>query len=268
LSTNAVRNADNQMMSQNPDCAPQYGTLPWFEKAYAGVPVDPWGLNWRPSQLLRYRRVLSLLDSVENSYSQIMDVGCATGDFTFLLSQSLRLPQVLLGVDFVDGAIERARRRFPSLAFSRESLFSLGDSYPGRFDLITCLEVLYYVTPTRRIEAIQSLRRALRPGGYAVFSSMIASAPYFSPSEFSELISSEFEVIGLDILHLRPVSFLEKAGARCGRLMPHGLSACFHGRFLFAAVVKAERWCQILKSVAASHSILLARSLDGEKGRS
>jgi len=248
----------------NPEAANLYGTLQWFEQAYAKVPADPWGLTWRPSQQLRYQKVLSILDPLldpsEKPLAHVMDVGCATGDFTYLISRHVPGLQTLLGVDFVDSAVERARRRFPHLTFSNESLLALGDKYPERFELITCLEVIYYVPSTRRVEALRSLRRALRPGGYAVFSSMISSPPYFSPRQFLDLVGCEFEIVSSDVLHLRMISLLEKIGDRLAKLLPDRIRTYKFCRLPFRAVVALECWSRGLKALAASHTIVLVRA--------
>jgi len=246
---------------QNPNATDQYGTLRWFEHEYARVSTDPWGLSWRSSQQLRYQKVLSILDCVKEPLVHAMDVGCATGDFTYLLSRQVRGLEELTGVDFVDDAVERARHRFPQLVFSKEPLLTIGEKYPARFDLITCLEMIYYVPSTEQGEALRSLKGALRPGGYVVFSSMISPPPYFQPLQFRELVESEFEIIRCEVLHLRMISLFEKAGARIAKLAArHNVNTYRFGRLPFRAVVTLERWSRYLKSFAASHTVVLARA--------
>lgn len=245
---------------QNPQETNQYGTLRWFEQAYSQVPTDPWGLSWRPSQQLRYNKVLSLLDAIEEPLGYVMDVGCATGDFTYLLSKHLRGLQSLLGIDFVDSAVERARHRFPNLIFSTESVFVIGDKYPEQFDLIVCPEMIYYIPRLQQTEALKSVKAALRPGGYAIFSSMISPPPYFLTPQLLKLVGSEFEIIRYEVLYLRLVSLIEKIGERLTRFLPHrdGGKLRF-GRLPYPAVVAVEQWSRCLKSFTASHTIVLAR---------
>lgn len=246
---------------QNSSATEQYGTLSWFQKAYAGVSTDPWGLSWRPSQRLRYEKVLSIVDSAEIPSAHVMDVGCATGDFTYLLSRHIQGLQELIGVDFVDDAIERALSRFPQMLFSKESMLTLGEKFPERFNLITCLETIYYVPTAEQREALKSLKAALRPGGYAVFSSMISHPPYFQPEQFLELVGYEFEIVRCEVLHLRMVSLFEKIGTRIMKLLTgNKVSTHRFGQLPFGAVVILERWSRCLKSFAASHTIVLART--------
>jgi 2-polyprenyl-3-methyl-5-hydroxy-6-metoxy-1,4-benzoquinol methylase len=244
----------------------QYGTLEWFEREYGKVFEDPWGLTWRPSQWLRYRRALDMLEAAEEPISKIIDVGCATGNFTYLLSKQAG-QESLLGVDFVDSAVERARQRFPSLNFATESIFDLGEKYPARFDAVACLEVLYYVEVPQRLAALRSLSGVLRHGGYAIFSSLIGPAPHFSTNELLDLVGSEFQIIGFETLHLRWVSLLEKAGSKFERLMQglgtpegNGQGRRHIGKLPLPAVAAIEKWSRTLKPLTASHTIILARA--------
>ena len=242
----------------------RYGTAEWFEQAYKNVHEDPWGLAWRPSQLLRYERVLTALDVVAPPPVRAIDVGCATGDFTDLLGKHFPGMQRIVGVDFVDSALERARGRFPHLTFAKESVLSLEDKYAGQFDLLTCLEVIYYVERDQQVKALRSLRSTLRPGGYALFSSFISPAPHFYPDEFVNLISSEFEVVTTQIIYLRLVSLIEKLGDRLERLLSlqHQGTAFGHkyGKLSPLAVTAVERWSRRLALLAGSHTIVLARN--------
>jgi 2-polyprenyl-3-methyl-5-hydroxy-6-metoxy-1,4-benzoquinol methylase len=242
---------------QSPEALDPYGSLEWFQRQYSTVTDDPWGLTWRSSQRLRYQKVLSALNVVERPLTHVLDVGCATGDFTYLLSRHVRGLQTILGVDFVDSAVHRARIKFPHLSFSNESLFALGTKYPKHFDLITCLEVIYYIPKDQREQALRSLSTALRPGGYAVFSSMVSAPPYFLPDEFLDLLKTEFEIVQYKILYLRLISLLEKLSDRALPFLPHDRGVRKYARLPFQAAIAIERWSHILTSLAASHTIAL-----------
>src|SRR6185437_8001976 len=96
-----------------------YGTAEWFETAYRRSASDPWGLDWRPTQLFRYGRMLSelLRCAGEQSIERVIDVGCATGDFTDLVRRALppNSARRVVGMDMSSTAIERARHRHPDL---------------------------------------------------------------------------------------------------------------------------------------------------------
>jgi SAM-dependent methyltransferase len=243
-----------------------YGSIEWCAEEYRRANGDPWGLTWRPSQSLRYQRVLALIREIPNPISTAADIGCATGDFTNLLRAQLPHLELLLGVDFVGSAVERARQRFPQIQFAQESIFSIGAHYRSQFDLITCLEVLYYIDKHEQRAALKSLKEALRKGGYAVFSSFISSPPHFQPGEFIELLGSEFEIVTSDILHLKIVSALERIGTKCEKFISrvsrgrwNGCSARRLGQLPPAGVRALEKWSFVLKG-SASHTLILAQA--------
>lgn len=243
----------------------QYGTCEWFEQEYGKGAEDPWGLTWRPSQRLRYQRVLAALRTIEEPLLRVMDVGCATGEFTHLVSRSVGSSGRVLGVDFTPAAIERARQRFPDLAFTTESIFSLGATYAGQFDLVLCLEVLYYIEAAKRGEAMRSLRESVRGDGYVAFSSFIGPPPHFAPGDLIGLVATEFEVVRSELLYLRGISLIEKLGSRLDTWMG-GRGRAGAARRLGSvpafAVAAIERWSRHLGSLAASHVFVLARARD------
>lgn len=246
----------------------QYGTLGWFEHQYDTAAEDPWGLTWRPSQRLRYQRVLATLQTIEEPLLRVMDVGCATGEFTHLMAKSVGPDGRVLGVDFTPAAIERARRRFPDVTFVTESIFSLGARYHGQFDLAVCLEVLYYIDTDKRAAAIRSLRESLREDGYVALSSFIGPPPHFAPDELLGLIATEFEVVRSELLYLRGVSLIEKLGRRldAGRVGRRGVNGLGRriGSLPSPAVAAIEKWSRLLGALAASHVLVLARAKKAE----
>ena len=244
----------------------RYGTREWFDGEYARGLEDPWGLTWRPSQRLRYLRVLGAIQAIEGPLHRIMDVGCATGEFTRLISQRLGSARVVLGVDFSEAAIERARSKASGATFAAESVFALGERYRRQFDLVACLEVLYYVEARERAAALRSLREAVRDDGYFVVSSFVGSPPYFSPGELLRLVATEFDVIRWELLHLRAVSFIERLGTRLdvlvagrGRARGPGIGRKL-GTLPWSMVVAIERWSRCLGPVLASHVLVLAQA--------
>src|SRR5690349_17135929 len=100
-----------------------YGTSNWFERIYQSTDDDPWGLSWRPTQLYRYGRMLSelarVLDVRKAASRCIVDIGCATGDFTAMLAglPGSGAPRHVVGMDLSETAVNRARARFPEIEF-------------------------------------------------------------------------------------------------------------------------------------------------------
>ena len=188
-----------------------YGSLEWFKKEYNKVNEDPWGLSWRPSQMVRYARILALLDHIAFQPLNILDIGCATGDFTNLLKIKYGGTSSVIGVDFIEDAIKRAKNKYPQLQCRMGSIFDVGGEYSGQMDLVTCLELLYYIEKNKQINALTSIKEALRPGGYVMFSSFISKPPYFSLCELCELVSTKFIVVETKTIHVKFLSILERA---------------------------------------------------------
>jgi SAM-dependent methyltransferase len=99
---------------------------------------DPW--NFESSAYERERFAI-LLDEVRKyPHRSILEVGCAEGVFTHMLTH--HSPDIT-GIDVSPTAIGRARERHPAPRFVATSL---DDFHPGRrFDLVVCAETLYYM---------------------------------------------------------------------------------------------------------------------------
>jgi SAM-dependent methyltransferase len=98
--------------------------------------------------------------------ASVLDAGCGTGEISFRLAQML--PRVrVLGVDIVDGHLERARRRCAAVGervrFEHRSIFELGLP-DNAFDLVVCRHVLQAIPHADR--AIAELKRVARRGGW------------------------------------------------------------------------------------------------------
>lgn len=133
-----------------------------FEALFQST-VDPWQYT---SQYERekYERTLSL---VPEGIESALEVACAEGHFSVMLA-----PRVdrLLATDISDVALARARARGIDLENATfEQLDLVEDAFPGRFDLIVCSEVLYYVGGITELETVgRKLGDSLKPGGYLI----------------------------------------------------------------------------------------------------
>ncbi|HJW53678.1 MAG TPA: class I SAM-dependent methyltransferase [Burkholderiaceae bacterium] len=238
-----------------------YGSRQWIESQYAAAKDDPWGLDWRPSQRYRYVRMLEALNDALCARQEplaVIDVGCATGAFTAMLDGlNGRRDHALLGVDIAEQAVKRAAARFPQIAFRCMALSECANAYQGQADVVTCMEVLYYLPEKERVAAVRQLKNMLKPGGLLLVSSMVAPAPYFSFDRLLALLSAEMEIASSDILYLKPLVMLEKLFMR--------LSTPAARKWLKFDASGAQRWNQIgermLGTAAQSHAFVIARNL-------
>jgi SAM-dependent methyltransferase len=144
----------------------QHGAQKAFDLLYAEK-CDPFGStqsHWR-YQSLKYERLISFLP--KRAYRSALDVGCGLGPFTRRLSA---YADQVIGVDFSGAAIEQAR----TLSASQPNVrYACGDVHnlqqiDARFDLITVLDVLYYLSPLsdELLKSIASqMEGLLVPGG-------------------------------------------------------------------------------------------------------
>jgi 2-polyprenyl-3-methyl-5-hydroxy-6-metoxy-1,4-benzoquinol methylase len=123
----------------------EYGSRKAFDLLYAEKP-DPYGstLGYYLYQRLKYERLISFLPN--RHYRNALDVGCGLGPFTRRLSP---YADEVLGVDLSEVAVEQARKLSssqPNVQFAQHDIHHI-EQLGGQFDLITVLDVLYYISP-------------------------------------------------------------------------------------------------------------------------
>lgn len=92
-----------------------------------------------------------------------LDFGCGTGTATPYLLEQPGLENVL-GVDISPKSIEVAAKTYGS---DRAKFLTLDAFAPeGQYDLAYCNGVFHHIPPAERDQAIETVFRALRPGGY------------------------------------------------------------------------------------------------------
>jgi 2-polyprenyl-3-methyl-5-hydroxy-6-metoxy-1,4-benzoquinol methylase len=259
-------------MKDSASASAVYGTRDWLDEEYQRVGSDPWGLEWRPSQSERYHQMIDVLGAALRARPAapraVLDVGCATGAFTALLARALSGSATeVRGIDMAELAVARARVRHPTLTFDCLTLEEASARLPWPFDLVTMLEVIYYVPEVARAAALRRVRALLKPGGVVLVSSMTAQEPYMSAAQLGELVGASFAVVDSGVLHLKPLAMLEKPLLR---LMP--LVERWRGGGARAAEPARPRAAQALAQLArralgaraVSHSYVVAvREEDG-----
>ena len=141
---------------------PLYGRS-YFEALFASR-GDPWRYANAYEQR-KYEQTLSLIPN--EGVGRAIELGCAEGHFTERLAT--RVPS-LVASDISQVALDRAARRLKGFENVRlVRLDFMREPIPGRFDLIACCEVLYYLDGRKQLQAVaRKLANALEPGGYLV----------------------------------------------------------------------------------------------------
>lgn len=131
---------------------------------------DPDG-EFRPLHLLNPVRTGYVADRVPLAGAKVADVGCGGG----LLSESLAaLGADVLGIDASEEAVAAAREHLEvsgvDVEYRATTAEALAESLPGRFDLVTCMELIEHVPDGPAL--VDACARLARPGGTVIFSTV------------------------------------------------------------------------------------------------
>lgn len=131
---------------------------------------DPWDYASSPYEQRKYAQMLAILprrSSGRPPYRRALDLGCAEGLFTRRLVEE-GVAEEVVGVDVAERALSRAKEQCAHLP-AEFHLLDIGEALPaGKFDLVFCSEVLYYLG-YRRIRALAAkLAEKIWPGGHLV----------------------------------------------------------------------------------------------------
>lgn len=113
------------------------------------------------SNVRRAETVIQLLESLDLSNPDIVDVGCANG----WLSAKLAHFGTVTGVDLADEAIAVARTRYPHNEFISGNFLTL-DLPVGHFDLAVSVDVISYVED--QLGFVEKIALLLKPGGHLI----------------------------------------------------------------------------------------------------
>lgn len=121
--------------------------------------INPLRLDW----ILSYTGALA--------GKQVLDVGCGGG----ILSESLaQAGAEVTGIDLAERSLKIARLHSLEsgvpVKYEMVSAEDMADQHPGRFDVVTCMEMLEHVPDPGSI--IQACSKLVKPGGWVFFSTL------------------------------------------------------------------------------------------------
>lgn len=136
---------------------------------------DHWGFDSSPYE--RRRLVAALQASGSGPFQHCLEVACSEGAFTELLAGDPKVKRIT-ATDVSPRAVARARARLAGQKHVEVRFDNLaGESdLGGPYDLVYCMEVLYYAGAARAIAA-RRLARVLAPGGRLVLVHPASDAP-------------------------------------------------------------------------------------------
>ena len=135
---------------------------------------DPDG-EFRPLHQLNPVRAGYVADRTRLAGARVVDVGCGGG----LLSESLAARGAdVLGIDASEETLAAARTHLDvsglDVEYRATTAEALAESMPGRFDLVTCMELVEHVPDGAAL--VSACARLARPGGTIVFSTISRTA--------------------------------------------------------------------------------------------
>lgn len=176
----------------------------YFEQLYKGT-SEPWGLDKRASQLVRYEQYLNLLEPYFNHKQKVLDIGCGKGYFTKTFANRVA------NVTCIDISEEAIRQGIPAknIHYQVGSLPVL-DFEDAVFDLALPLEVIYYLSTEEQKRALSEIDRILNKNGHVLFSVNIGPKPYFRVAEFTQLVETHFDILVAQPVYGRLYRFWEQ----------------------------------------------------------
>lgn len=123
---------------------------------------DPWNYSTSAYEKQKYEETLEAI--ADRRFGRILEVGCAEGVFTDMLSIH---GDEIVAVDVSNTALERAKcRNCENIHIKFDCINIENDCLDGQFDLILCSEVLCYLdTPERVAKVRDKLTEGLEERG-------------------------------------------------------------------------------------------------------
>jgi len=126
---------------------------------------ERWARQKTPNdwQSRRARVILSMLRDLSLDSPRSLDLGCATGWMTKMLSEFGPAE----GVDLSETAIEMAKSKYPDIPFTAGNAYEIpltGDPV----DVVVCQEVIAHVSDQPQL--VRRIADVIRPGGYLIIS--------------------------------------------------------------------------------------------------
>lgn len=102
---------------------------------------------------------------------RVCDIGCGTGELSFMAAERVGADGEVIGVDLTPGMLEMAKRKMAGMELPKEVDFRVGDALAmdfedDVFDLVTSGYMLRNVTDIQ--QAVNEMHRVLKPGAMVI----------------------------------------------------------------------------------------------------
>jgi SAM-dependent methyltransferase len=183
--------------------------------AYAYLAVSFNDARYRAEQDV-VRRALERHPSPAGPPSSALDIGCGTGIWIGFW-RARGIPDIT-GVDLTEVAIARLEKAGVPASLMRADIGEAGLDLGRQFDVISVMSVLLHIVDADRLSsAVDNLARHLAPGGRLVLIEPVITQGWWggdlgpkanSRVRTRDFWATEFDRHGLELLEIRPVTFL------------------------------------------------------------
>lgn len=143
-----------------------------FQRIYEAS-EDPW--NYRTSEYEMAKRHATIAALAGRRFQSGLEVGCSIGELTYRLADHC---DQLLGVDFIDAALDAARIKCTNQPWVSFRNVRVPREWPeGEFDLIVLSEVLYFLSSEDSARLVDLTRRCLTTNGVILVVNWLDKSP-------------------------------------------------------------------------------------------
>lgn len=139
-------------------------------RTYYSDGYNGWMINIKSSHKYRFKFAVHEMRKYKNSANRSLEIACASGDFTVYLLKHYPNIDNLECIDICKEAIEICKKKiqYNNINFEVMGLPELRyDS--DSFDMIWCMDVIYYLDTRERFESVREINRILKNDGIALF---------------------------------------------------------------------------------------------------
>jgi ubiquinone/menaquinone biosynthesis C-methylase UbiE len=164
----------------------------WFENE------DPWSKRNTFNDKIYKLNVSKYLDY--HYYNKVLDLGCGEGDFTQLIAKKAKSVKA---VDISSKAIDRAKIKFSkeNIEYICSGALEFVKQEKNRYDLIFCLEMLYYLEQNEQEILLYYLSKILENNGVLYLGLVVGGdnqyGEYFTYESAFSLINKYFKIINV-----------------------------------------------------------------------